>query len=122
MPLAFAALCGTLLSGCDTASTSDCDPGIVKAFRALPAVQGVEVDLHTSTEIGCTDTVTTSDQDAFVQHYKRAMLHAGWRVSTDLSGVFGLGPSGGVRVDRLEGDSVGVYALSLDEIQSQTED
>ena len=80
------------------------------------------MDLHGSAGIGCTDTVTPSDPDAFLNHYEQAMRDAGWSVSTDASGVFGLGPSGGVRVDRLEGSDVGVYALSLDEIQAQTDE
>ncbi len=106
-----------LLAGCADSSAPSCDPGIVKAFRALPVVGGVDVALHGSTGVGCTDTVAPSDPDAFLSHYEQAMRNAGWRVSTDATGVFGRGPSGGVRVDRLEGNEVGVYALALDEIE-----
>jgi hypothetical protein len=111
-----------LTSGCAVvraiSETENCDPRIVKAFRALPAAEGVTVDLHGSTGIGCTDTVTPSDPEAFVDHYEQAMRNAGWTVMIDGSGVYGRGPSGGLRLDRLEGNDVGVYALSLDEIQS----
>jgi len=36
-------------------------------------------------------------------------------VVADRDGVFGKGPAGGVRIDRLEGIDVGVYAVSADE-------
>ena len=43
------------------------------------------------------------------------MRQAGWEVGTDSPGVSGNGLNGGVRIDRLEGDEVGVYVLSPDE-------
>lgn len=97
-----------------------CDPRIVKAFRALPPADGIDVDLHGSAGIGCTDTVGPTDAKAFMDHYERAMRDAGWKVTSDGTGIYGTGPSGGVRLDRLEGNDVGVYALSLDEVQSST--
>src|SRR4051794_33096217 len=118
MTLVFVPLWSLLLLGCGAIGTEKCDPDIVKAFRDLPPVEGVEVDLHGSPGIGCTDTVTPSDPKAFLDHYEQAMRDAGWSVTSDGSGFFGTGPSGGVTVDPLEGNDVGVYALSLDEIQS----
>lgn len=109
-----------LLAGCG-GSEATCDARIVEAFRALPPVEGVDVDLHGSPGIGCTDTVTPADPDAFMEHYERAMRKAGWEVVTDSSGTFGRGASGGVRLDRLEGDDVGVYALSRDEVEAPGE-
>ena len=91
-----------------------CDPEAVKAFRSLPAYPGVEVDLHVSPGIGCTDTVQPPDPDAFINHYEQEMRSAGWTVLSD-DGVFGNGPSGGVRFDRLEGTDVGVYVLAPEE-------
>jgi hypothetical protein len=113
-----AAMASSLLVGCDAFVTPECDPAIVKAFRALPPVDGVEVELHGSPGIGCTDTVTVSDPDAFVDHYEQAMRGAGWSVTKDGEDVFGKGPSGGVLLDRLEAQRVGVYALSLDELSA----
>jgi len=111
-----------LTSGCAAVramtETENCDPRIVEAFRALPPADGIEVDLHASAGIGCTDTVTPSDPEAFMDHYERAMRKAGWTVVVDGSGSFSRGPAGGLRLDRLEGNDVGVYALSLDEIKS----
>ena len=101
------------VSGC--MSSEKCDPKAVEAFQSLPPFHGVEVDLHGSSGIGCTDTVKPADADAFVAHYEEAMRNAGWNVLPDGDGVFGKGPSGGVRIDRLEGNDVGVYALSPDE-------
>lgn len=111
-----ALMAAPLLVGCEAFGAEDCDPGIVKAIRALPPVDGVEIELQGSPGIGCTDTVSVSDADAFVDHYAQAMREAGWSVSTDDRGVFGKGPSGGLRVARLEGQQVGIYALSLDEL------
>jgi hypothetical protein len=108
-----AVLASTGLSGC--ASEEKCDPEAVKAFKSLPAVQGVEVNLLVSPGIGCTDTVQATDPQGFVSHYEKAMRDAGWTVQTEGGGVFGKGPSGGVRVDQLEGKDVGVYALSAEE-------
>jgi hypothetical protein len=100
--------------------TEKCDPRIVEGFRALPPADGIDVQLHGSAGIGCTDTVTPSDPDAFIGHYERAMRNAGWTVLMDGSGIYGRGPSGGLRLDRLEGHDVGVYALSLEEITSSS--
>lgn len=101
------------LSGCG--STENCDPRAVEEFELLPAFNGVDVNLHGSSGIGCTDTVEPADPDAFVAHYEEAMRHAGWDVVFDGDGIFGKGPSGGVRIDPLEGHDVGVYVLSPDD-------
>lgn len=113
--IATTAIALPLLVGCASEDTA-CDPGIVEAFRALPPVAGVEVALRPSTGIGCTDTVTVADPGAFVEHYARVMREAGWSVLADGDGVLGSGPSGRVRVDRLEGRQVGVYAMSPDDL------
>ncbi|CAN7340751.1 hypothetical protein [Knoellia sp. LjRoot47] len=73
------------------------------------------MDLHGSTGIGCTDTVQADGPAAFVAHYEKAMADSGWTVARDGSGVFGRSDVGGLRFDPLEGNSVGVYALSPDE-------
>jgi hypothetical protein len=108
---------GLLTSGCSLYPAETCDPRIVEAFHALPALDGLEVDLQGSPGIGCTDTVTPADPEAFVDHYEGAMRDAGWAVDVDGDdGVFGRGPSGGIGLDRLEGDDVGVYAVSLEDL------
>lgn len=93
-----------------------CDPVAVTAFESMPPYPGAEVELRGSPGIGCTDTVQPPDPDDFIDHYERAMRDAGWTVHSDDGalgrGVFGRGPSGGVRLDRLEGNDVGVYVLS----------
>jgi hypothetical protein len=106
-------LASAVVSGCG--ATEECDPEAVEAFQRLPRFNGVEVDLHGSSGIGCTETVEPADPDAFVAHYEEAMRHAGWEVLPDGDGVFGKDPSGGVRIDRLEGNAVGVYVLSPDD-------
>ena len=98
-------------SGC-VAAHEKCDPDAVAAFESLPAFDGVEVELHGSPGIGCTDTVKPADPDAFVSHYTQAMRGGGWTVTPDEAGVLATGPSGRVRIDRLEGNDVGVYLLA----------
>ena len=109
----------SLGSGCAAigamTTNEKCDQTIVAAFRALPPVDGVNVDLHPSAGIGCTDTVTPSDPEAFIRHYEHAMRNDGWTVTNDGPDIYGRSPAGGLRLDRLEGDNVGVYALSTDE-------
>lgn len=99
-----------------TAGGETCDPVAVNAFESMPAYPGAEVELRVSPGIGCTDTVQPADPDAFIDHYEKAMRDAGWTVRSDDDafgrGASGTGPSGGVRLDRLEGDDVGVYVLS----------
>lgn len=96
---------------------TSCEAGQLRAFKELPKVDGVSVHLHVSPGVGCTDTVSVHDPDAFVAHYEQAMRDAGWKVEADedQKGVYGTSRSGGVRVDRLEGHSVGIYALSPSE-------
>lgn len=103
-------LAAVAVSGCG--STEECDPKAVEAFQHLPPFDGVKVSLHASSGIGCTDTVEPADPEAFVGHYEEAMTNAGWEVLSHGGGVVGKGPSGGVRIDRLEGHDVGVYVLS----------
>ena len=67
----------------------------------------------------CTDTVKPPDPDAFVAHYEDAMRDAGWAIVSDGDGFSGKGPAGRVRVDRLEGNDVGVYLLAPDDYPSE---
>jgi len=98
------------LSGCS--ETPSCDPAAVRVFQSLPAAQGVDVEPQGSAEIGCTDTVQPSDPAAFVTHYAEAMRAAGWTVVIDGDGVLGTHQGGAVRLDRLEGNDVGVYVMA----------
>ncbi len=105
-----AVLASLATSGC-LAAHEKCDPKAVAAFESLPSFDAVEVELHGEPGIGCTDTVQPTDPDAFVTHYVKAMRRAGWTVTPD-TGVLATGPNGRVRIDRLEGNDVGVYLVA----------
>lgn len=113
VPALMVVLASAAVSGCG--STEECDPRAVAAFQRLPPFDGIEVDLHGSSGIGCTDTVDPADPDAFMAHYEHVMRRAGWHVLSTGDGVLGRGQYGAVRIDPLEGHDVGVYVLTPDD-------